>query len=535
MFKPFLYPSASRFLIGLLALGGNLAHGSALVYCSEAAPDRFNPQMSLSGAAFDASVLLYGRLLEFNPKGTALIPDLAEKWESSKDGLSHTFYLRKNVSFYPRGGFKPSRNFQADDVLFSFNRQKSPQHPFHNVNGGGYRFFQSLGLHKKIKSIDKIDDLTVRFVLNEASFLFPRLMAMEFAVILSKEYGDFLLKKNQPEKIDFEPVGTGPFILTQYVRGSLIRYKRNEDYYRGPAPLKRIVFAITADPNVRFQKLKKQECHLSAKPRPSDIPLMKKHKNIRVAKGAGWNLAYLAMNTEKAPYNNPKVRQALAHALNRKLYIKAIYKGMAETLNGPVPPGLWASHPDLKFPEYNPQKARQLLKEAGYEKGWKTELWTLPVSRPYNPDGKKMGELQQADLKAIGVQARLVTYDWASYLSQSARGEHELLQMGWSADIDDPSNFLQILLSSDSVSAGSNLSRWKNKSFDLLIAKALLKPRGKPAEALYLKAQEIFAQELPFIPLARAYHYSAFSPRLKGYVVKPFGSKNFYPLSLLPP
>ena len=240
------------------------------------------------------------------------------------------------------------------------------------------------------------------------------------------------------------------------------------------------------------------------------------------------------MNTEKPPYNNPKVRQALAHALNRELYIKAIYKERAETINGPVPPGLWGAHPDLKFPEYNPQKAKELLKSAGWEKGWETELWTLPVSRPYNPDGKKMGELQQADLKAVGVSARLVTYDWASYLSKSSQGEHELIQMGWSADIDDPSNFLQILLSSSAVAAGSNLSRWRNKDFDLLIKKALLQPRGKTAEALYLRAQEIFAQEIPFIPLARAWHFSAFSPRLKGYVVRPFGSENFYPLSLSP-
>ena len=278
-----------KILLCLVAFGGlrGQAFGDTLVYCSEAAPDRFNPQMSFSGAAFDASVLLYSRLVEFDPQGANLVPGLAEKWRSSKDGLSHTFYLRKNVRFYPRGGFRPSRDFQADDVLFSFNRQKNPSHPFHKVNGGGYRFFQSLGLHKLIKSIKKIDDHTVRFVLNTPSFLFPRLTAMEFAVILSEEYGDFLLKRKQAEKIDFEPVGTGPFILTQYVRGSLIRYKRNEAYYRGPAPLKRIVFSITTDPNVRLQKLKKGECHLSAKLRPIDIPLIKKTQKHRFGKGRG--------------------------------------------------------------------------------------------------------------------------------------------------------------------------------------------------------------------------------------------------------
>ena len=126
-----------------------------LIYCSEASPDYFNPQMSISGSAFDASNLLYSRLIEFNTDGTKLVSGLAKKWTVSKDKKTYTFYLRKNVSFYPRGDFKPSRSFNADDVIFSFNRQKEKSHPFHNVNGGGYKFFYSLDLQNQIKNIKK--------------------------------------------------------------------------------------------------------------------------------------------------------------------------------------------------------------------------------------------------------------------------------------------------------------------------------------------------------------------------------------------
>ncbi len=505
---------------------------STLIYCSEASPDYFNPQLSISGAAFDASNLLYSRLIEFSPKGDKLLPGLAEKWTLSKDKKTWTFHLRKDVLFYPTKGFKPSRPLNAEDVLFSFQRQKNKSHPFHNVNSASYKFFYSLDLQNQISKITKINDHTVRFTLKKPLNTFPYLMAMEFAVILSKEYGDFLLKKNQAGKIDFEPVGTGPFILEKYIKGNLIRYKRNDNYYLGPAQLKKIVFSITPDPSVRFQKLKREECHFSAKPQPTDIPLMKKHKNIRVLEGKSYNLAYLAMNNSKAPFNNKKVRQAIAHALHRPFYITAIYKGMANTLESPVPSTLWGHNHEIKLPEYNPEKAKSLLKEAGFEKGLSIKLWTLPISRPYNPNGKKMGELMQADLKKVGITAELMTYDWATYIAKSSKGEHDMIQMGWSADIPDPSNFLQILLSCDSIVSGANLARWCNKKYDLLVQKAIAQSNRKKAVALYKKAQVLFIQELPFIPLAQAHRYAAMSTKLKGYQIKPFGSERFHKLSL---
>ena len=517
--------------IGLFLAMSQPAKADIFLYCSEASPDYFNPQLSLSGTAFDAGNLLYSRLLEYNKQGDKLVPGLAEKWTSSKDKKTHTFYLKKGVEFYPRGDFKASRPLNADDVIFSFMRQKDKSHPFHKVNGAGYKFFYSLDLHRQIVEIKKINDHTVQFILKKASSLFPTYMAMEFAVILSKEYGDFLLKNKQAEKIDFEPVGTGPFILEKYVKSNVIRYKRNDNYHAGPAQLRKIIFSITPDPSVRFQKLKRGECHFSAKAQPTDIPLMKKNKKIKVMRGLSHNLAYLAMNTAKAPLNNKNVRKAIAHALNRKFYLKAIYKGTAQTLDSPVPASLWGHNYTLRVPEYNLKKAKALLKKAGFEKGFKIQLWTLPVSRPYNPNGKKMGELMQADLKKIGIDVELVTYDWPTYLAKSSKGEHELLQIGWSADIPDPSNFLQILLTCDSISAGSNLSRWCNKDYDKLIAKAMISD-PKTADKIYKQAQVLFQKDLPFIPIAQSYRHVALSKKVKGYIVKPFGSERFYHLSL---
>ena len=266
--------------------------------------------------------------------------------------------------------------------------------------------------------------------------------------------------------------------------------------------MKNIVFAITPDPTVRFQKLKRGECHLLAKPQPIDIPAMKKHKNIQVAEDMTYNVAYLAMNTTRPPLNNIKVRRAIAHALNRPLYIQAIYKGMAKSAHTPVPPNLWGHNSEIKSYEHSVEKAKKLLKKAGYEKGFNLTLWTLPISRPYNPNGKKMGELMQADLKKVGITVRLITYDWSTYIAKSAKGEHELIQMGWSADIGDPGNFLNILLSCKTIESGANLSRWCDKNYERLIDQALQESSQKNGNSSIKKPNLSFTRPVPGFPLS---------------------------------
>lgn len=527
----FVCSALYRWVILLLFVSGP-AFSKTLVYCSEASPDYFNPQLSLSGSAFDATSLIYSRLLEFGPTGGKFRPGLAKRWTVSKDGRVYTFYLRRNVSFHSRGEFQPTRFMNAEDVVWSFERQRNKAHPFHKVNGGGYRFFHALGLPDLLLKVQKKSEYEVQFILKKPHVVFLSYLAMEFANILSKEYGNWLSQRGQKEKVDFAPVGTGPFIFKKYIKDSLIRYVRNDGYYLPPASLEKIVFSITPDPTVRFQKLKKGECHLMAFPQPSDIPAMKKHRNIQVMEGMTYNVAYLAMNTRKPPLDNLKVRKAIAHALNRELYIKAIYKGLAEVAHSPVPPSLWG-HETINSPSYSIKKSKELLKEAGYEKGFQIRLWTMPVSRPYNPNGKKMGELMQADLKKVGIQAELVTYDWPAYIAKSARGEHDLIQMGWTADIPDPGNFLGTLLSCQAVRSGANLSGWCDKNYDRLIHQALQWPLSLARRrALYKRAQRIFNQQTPWVPLVHAYHSAAFSPRLKGYRIRLFGSERFYRLSL---
>jgi dipeptide transport system substrate-binding protein len=503
------------------------------VYCSEASPATFNPQLADDGPTFNAaSQMLYNRLVEFESGTTRLVPALAEKWDISKDGKTYTFHLRKGVAFHTTAGFKPTRTLNANDVMFSFERALKKDHPYHQVNGGNYLYFESMDLNKMIKSIEKVDDMTVKMTLNwpEAPFLAD--VAMHFAVILSQEYGEQLLKAGTPQKIDLEPVGTGPFVLKRFVKDNTIRYAAHPGYWQGKAKLDHVVFAITPDANVRAQKLKTGECQLVGEPAPQDLKGMAANPALKLMQQPGANIGYLAFNVEKPPFNQVEVRQAIAYALNRESYLKLVFQDTGVVAKSPLPPTLWGYDGKLKSYDFDLAKAKELLRKAGFANGFETELWTLPVARPYNPNGKKMGELMQSDLAKIGIKVKLVTYDWPTYLARSRKGEFQMGQYGWSSDNGDPDNFMGQLLTCAAITGGANMSRWCDPAYDKIAMHAKTITSVKERTAQYILAQQYFAQKMPWVPIANATVSRGMSKNLEGYKISPLGVEDFYPLDL---
>jgi dipeptide transport system substrate-binding protein len=218
-----------------LVLGITGADAKTLVYCSEGSPENFNPMLNTTATTFDANLPIYNRLAEFKQGSTEIGPGLAERWEVSEDDKTFTFHLRHGVKWHGNKNFKPTRDFNAEDVLFSFERQWKESNPYHRVSGGGYDYFNDMSFPKLLASIDKLDDDTVRFALTEPQSPFVADLAMDFVSIQSKEYADALLKKGKPDLIDQEPIGTGPFEFVNYQRDSTIRYRAFKAYW-GPAP-----------------------------------------------------------------------------------------------------------------------------------------------------------------------------------------------------------------------------------------------------------------------------------------------------------
>jgi dipeptide transport system substrate-binding protein len=502
------------------------------VYCSEGSPTAFNPQITTDGTSNNASAhTIYDRLVDFEYGTTKIVPSLATSWQVSSDRLTYTFILRRGVKFHQTEYFKPTRDFNADDVIFSFDRQRLKDHPYAKISGGNYDYFNSMEMQNLVESITKIDDYTLSMKLTKPEAPFIANMAMSFMSILSKEYADHLTSKGKQEEIDMLPVGTGPFVFESYKKDTIIRFHAHPEYFEAAPKIKKLVFAITPDANVRTQKLKAGECDLIAEPAPADIAGLRSNDNIKVLNGSGLNVGYLAMNVEKAPLDNVLVRQAINHALNKKSYIDDIYLGNAMVAKNPIPPTLWSYNDKIQDYDYNLEKAKALMAQSGVKTPLELDLWTLPVSRPYNPNGKKMGEIMQADLAKIGINVKLVTFDWPTYLSKTRTGEHTLLQMGWTGDNGDPDNFLHILLGCAAIEAGSNYARWCHKEFNDLIQEAKTGDNMNVRSALYEKAQEIFKREAPWATIAHSVIFRAMQKNIEGYKIDPLGGDIFKSVS----
>jgi dipeptide transport system substrate-binding protein len=517
--------------VSVLALGA-AAEAKTLVYCSEGSPEGFAPMLFTAGTTFDASSKpVYNRLIEFERGDTMTVPGLAESYTVSDDGLVYTFKLRPGVKWHTTAGFTPSRDFNADDVVFTFMRQLDANHPFNKVSGGTYEYFTSMDMNNLLKSVEKVDDLTVKFTLGAPQAPFIANLAMDFASIMSAEYADQMLAAGTPEKIDLEPVGTGPFQLVDYQKDAVIRYKANEAFWGGKAAIDNLVFAITPDASVRYQKLKAGECHVMAYPNPADIPAMAQDPDVNLLEQEGLNIGYLGYNTEKKPFDDARVRKALNMAVNKPAIIEAVFQGAGKAAKNPIPPTMWSYNDAIQDDPYDPEAAKKLLAEAGVT-DLKTNLWAMPVQRPYNPNAKRMAELVQADWKAVGVDAEIVSYEWGEYLKRSSAGEHETVLLGWTGDNGDPDNFLFALLSCEAAKGGANRARWCNQEFNDLITKAQRSSDLAERTKLYEEAQVVFKREAPWNTVAHSVVHQPVRKEVVDYKIDPFGAHIFYGVDL---
>jgi len=505
----------------------------SIVYCAEGSPESFNPQIITSGTTVDATASqLYNRLITFSRKDNSIKPSIAKSWHVTRDGKMVTFYLRKNIAFHQTDYFIPSRTLNADDVLFSFNRILDESHQYHQVSGGSYPFFQSVQLRSLIKEVERINDYTIRFKLHRSDSSFLANLATDFSVILSEEYAQQLAQKNERQHIDVFPIGTGPFKLKEYKIGSLIRYYRHDEYWQGKVELEQLVFDITPSNTGRLTKLLTNECDVVSYPIAHEKII--EHPDLTLESVTSFNVAYLGFNTQKPPFNNKKVRQAIAYAINKKSIVETIYSGKAEIAKSLLQSASWAYDDKVVDQVYSVAKAKGLLKEAGFENGFEMNIWAMNVQRPYNPNALTMAKLIQSDLKNIGVEVNIVSYEWATFLQRVGKGEHQTVLLGWTADHPDPDNFFTSLLSCAAVDTGNNSTRWCNEKFDALLQKALKTGNIKKRKAYYSKALDLIAQEMPLLPLAHSKRYQARSNSVQGNILSSFGGIDFSTVKKVP-
>jgi dipeptide transport system substrate-binding protein len=513
----------------MTTLMGSAAWSKTLVYCSEAAPEGFDVTLYQGGNTFDAaSRTVLNRLLEFKKGSTELEPGLAESYTISDDGLVYTFKLRAGVKFQTTDYFTPTRDMNADDVVFSFERQLKADSPWAGyVEGAAYAYAADMGFPDLVKSVEKVDDLTVKFTLNRPEAPFLADLGMDFASIFSKEYADKLLADNNKAQLNQKPVGTGPFTFVDYQTDAVIRFKANPDYWGGKQKIDDLIFAITSDAAVRAQKLKAGECHMMPYPNAADVADLKADTNLTVVEQPGLNVSYLAYNTTIAPFDKPEVRKALNMAINKQAIVDAVFQGAAQVAKNPIPPTLWSYNDAIEDDKYDPEASKAALEAAGV-KDLKMKIWAMPVSRPYMLNAKRAAELMQADLAKVGVTVEIVSYEWAEYLKNSKDPKRDgAVILGWGGDNGDPDNFFDPLLSCNSAASGGNRAFWCNEDFDKAIKAA--KATSDPAERtkLYQEAQVVFKKEAPWNTLDHSVNYLPMSKKVIGYVMDPVAGHRF--------
>ena len=512
----------------ILGAASNLA-AKPLVVCTEASPEGFDIVQYTTAVTADATAeAIFNRLVDFKPGTTEIQPALAKSWDISPDGLVYTFHLREGVKFHTTDYFTPTRDFNADDVLWSLNRQLRKDHPWHDKTSVGYPYFESMAFKDLLKSVEKTDDHTVVITLTRPEAPFLRDMAMAFTSIYSAEYGDQLLKAGKTGDLNSKPIGTGAFIFQRYNKDAQVRYKPNPDYFRGKPPADALIFAIATDSNVRLQKLRANECQIALYPKPDDVPGIKTDAKLKVAEIEALVTGYISMNTQHKYLSDVRVRKAINMAFDRQTHVDQLFgKGNALPGVNPYPPTMIGYNTDNKNPPHDLDKARALLKEAGVPEGTVITLFTRNGGGPTNPNPRLSAEMLQADLAKIGIKLDIRVLEWAEMLRRAKKGEADLVSAGWAGDNGDPDNFLTPMLSCDAAKSGENYARWCNPKFQELITRAREVIDNDERAKLYNEALAVYDEDQPWISMAHPKMFTAMRENVEGYVINPLTNNNF--------
>ncbi len=466
------------------------------------------------GESIKAGIQVLENLVIFEDDSMKVKPQLAESWSVSKDGLTWTFKLRKGVRFHD------GEPFNAKAVYDSFARIIDKTHPLHGY--GKWRYL-SLSL-KQVDKIDIIDDYTIALVTKKPYAPLLNNLALWLCPILSPK-----AMAEYKDQIGRHPVGTGPFIFEKWVKDDHIVFRKNPDYWGEKAKVDKIILKSIPEPSARLMALQSGAVDIADDLDPDSIKMVKNMPGLEVIERPSVNVGYLALNTEKEYLKDARVRKAIAHAIDKKTLIQAIFQGLAVPAKNPFAPSIWGYNDSIEPYAYDPAKAKALLKEANFDFNRTLKLWAMPVSRAYMPEPVKTAELIQAYLSAAGVKAEIVRMDWGAYLKKTSNGEHDLCMLGWLGGNADPDNFLYGLLSADTAKTpgASNVSLWKNTKFTDLCLTAQKTFDIEERSKLYMKAQEIFHADAPWVPLAHTTTVRCYNKRLSNVPLRPNGLNSF--------
>ncbi len=519
-----LRPIVLALLAALAAAGlSGLSTGAA------PAPDTIVVGLQAEPTALDAAQIsdynssraamgLYDGLVHFKDGSTELEPWLAERWTISSDGLVYTFQLRRGVKFHD------GTPFNAAAVVFSVLRQTDKKHPYYNTGTFAYAEF-TFG---KVKKVEATGPYTVRFTLKERYAPFLANLAIHAPSVVSptavRKYGKNFSKN---------PVGTGPFRFVSWRPGVEIVLERNAQYWntaRIPT-VRRVIYRPVVEDQTRLVQLESGELDFIVNIPPDDLARLKQDQRLRVQEQAGLHIWYLVMNNQTKPFNDRRVRQAVNYAVNRKAIVDGILKSTGVLAENYIPPVLWSYNKQVRGYPYDPEKAKTLLREAGYPNGLTVTFW-VPQSGSGMQQPVTMAQAIQADLARVGIKVTLQTYEWGTYLDKvfvpDAKKLPGLHEMSWIGDNGDPDNFMYVLLSGlQWPPNGFNESFYKNPEVDRLLVAAQQTTSLPRRTELYQKVQELLMRDAPWVPIDHETQIVVMKRHITNFTIHPTGVFRF--------
>jgi peptide/nickel transport system substrate-binding protein len=423
-----------------------------------------------------------------------IVPGLAKSWEQI-DEVTWEFKLQENVKFHN------GDPFTAADVKYSFERIKTLPSP-------------AAFLVEVVEAVEVVDDYTVRMKL-EYPFapILAHLAHPSNAIVNQRsveEAGD-----NFGSQV---AIGTGPFMFKEWVSGSHVELVRNPNYWAEPAKVERLIIRGIPENTVRAIELETGGADIVYNIDPTDELRLTGAPGIKLDKYQTLSTSYVGFNVQQAPFDNLLVRQAINYALDVEAVAEFIYTGQAAQISGPLPPLVWGSRTDLAGYEYNPEKAKELLAQAGYPNGFKTTIWTND-----NPLRMQIAEMFQANLAEVGVDVEVQIIPWATYLADTAAGKHDMFILGWVTVTADPDYGLYALFHSSQFGDAGNRSFYANERVDELLDLGRREADPDKRLAIYAEAQELIVEEAPWAFLIATSEVNGMQENVEGFVPHPAG------------
>ncbi len=495
-----------------LALAATVAPARAdttLVISIASDPTGLDPEAVENNTSGFVMATVYDSLTNYKPGTVEVAPGLAESWSIAPDGLTYTFHTRKGVKFHD------GTPFSAHSVVQNLDRNLNKSDPNYVFNNGPADSFIDF-TYSAVASYRAVDDDTVEIKMKQPSAAMLASLAMVWNGVVSypaaAKYGkDF---RNHP-------VGTGPFIFREWRQRDQVVLDANPDYWRGKPKVDHLVFKEYPDPQAALLALKRGEVHIMGDVATPVIASIRTDANLALLTQPGLTVNGMAMPNDVAPFNDKRVRQALNYAVDKEAINKALYGGLANTMNSPLPESQWGYEKSTKGYPYDVAKAQALLKEAGVQPGLKVELLAYSSARGYNPAGPDLAVALQGYFKKVGIEAEVRKLDMGAFLASARSGKYPgMFLAGFSGDNGDPDNFMGSLFNSKGMPV-ADTSHYKNPQMDAMMDQAASVTDPDKRLALYKTIQQQIMDDAPWVFVNSTQQVRAIRKEVKGFQLNP--------------